>query len=124
MPHFQFVVLVCGGVGTILGAIAIITGAIVKKNSNEIKASCATKFDNFHKELKEIDGGARDRSTRIAVLESRYAEILSRITRIELAQDENTKSNAKNAEMTAKIYAYMSAGIDGGNGWDHKNKND
>jgi hypothetical protein len=111
MTHFQFLVLVCAGVVTILAAVSIIVGAIMKKDSGEIKKPCAEKFaavkeeqtDKFEKIercLSEIEGGAKARNDRILILETRFTEIISRMTRVETAVD-------KNAEMTRMIYEHM-----------------
>jgi hypothetical protein len=111
MTHFQFIVLVCAGMITILAAVSIIVGAIMKKDSGEIKKPCAEKFaavkeeqtDKFEKIercLSEIEGGAKARNDRILILETRFTEIISRMTRVETAVD-------KNAEMTRMIYEHM-----------------
>jgi hypothetical protein len=88
MTHFQFIVLVCAGMITILAAVSIIVGAIMKKDSGEIKKPCAEKFaavkeeqtDKFEKIercLSEIEGGAKARNDRILILETRFTEIIS-----------------------------------------------
>lgn len=100
MPHFQFIVFICAGVVTILGAISIITGAIVKKNSEEIKKSCTNEFDGLKVELKEFGIGAKERNDRVLTLEVKFAEIILRLTRLEGIMDKNT-------EMTSMVYAYM-----------------
>jgi hypothetical protein len=100
MTHFQFIVLICGGAGTIIACVAIITGAIVKKNSGEIKAACTNQFASMKNDIKESDVGARERNNRILTLEVKFSEIISRLTRLEGIMDKNT-------EMTSMVYAYM-----------------
>jgi hypothetical protein len=103
MPHFQFVVLICAGSLTIMAIAFKFIGEFMKKTDSGkiIKEACVEKFIDIRSCLKEFESGAKERSNRILVMETRFAEILSRITRLETVMD-------KNAEMTSLIYAYMS----------------
>ena len=99
--HFRLLAYLGGAIVAFLGAVGIITGAIVRKNSNEIKDSCSKKFEEIKGAVSKFEVGAQSRSERTLVLETKYAEILSRLTRLETIMD-------KNAVQTEWIYAYMS----------------
>jgi hypothetical protein len=122
MSHFQLFVYVCAGVITILGAVKIVTGAIMQKESSEMKKGCrekmkeqTDKFEKIERCFREIENGTRSSNDRILVLETRFAEIISRMTRVENTVD-------KNAEMTRLIYEHM-ARQDAINGMNGKNGN-
>lgn len=102
MPHFQFIVLVCAGMLTIITVSFKLIGELMKKDDSGkmIKAACTDKFEKIESCFKEIEGGAQDRNNRILTLEIKFSELITRMTRIEGSID-------KNAEMTRMIYDYM-----------------
>ena len=100
MLQYQFIVLVCAGMLAILGAVKIVTEAILKKESAEIKKPCGDRFMDHSGKIKILEDEAAIRNNRLIKLEINYGHILEKITRIEIVID-------KNAEMTRQIYAWM-----------------
>jgi hypothetical protein len=100
LDHFKFIVLIFGGAATILGTIAIIIGAVMKKEAGNIKPPCQKEFDAIKLDLNSVESGARERHDKILRMEIRFEEILNRIEKLERVIEENIR-------LTNQIYADM-----------------
>jgi len=107
MPQYQFVVLVCAGLLAILGAVKIVTEAILKKDSTEVKRPCHEKFKENSDNIATIEREAAARKDRILKLEMNYGYILEKIAIIETEIKGLNETSIKNAEMTRQIYAWI-----------------
>ncbi|MBU2527712.1 MAG: hypothetical protein KKC03_14035 [Bacteroidetes bacterium] len=107
MPHFDVIVYACTGLLAILGSVKIVTGAIMKKESAEIKKPCGEKFIDHIDKIRIVKQEMQESKDRIFELEINYGHILEKITKIEIIVD-------RNAEQTAQIYNWMAERKSGG----------
>ena len=107
MPQYQFIVLVCAGLLAILGAVKIVTEAIVKKDSGETKKSCGEKFTDHSGKIVAMKIEADAREKRVMKLEFNYDHILEEIKSIKYDIREMKTAAEKNVIMTEKIYAWI-----------------
>ncbi|MFA5424815.1 MAG: hypothetical protein WC374_13255 [Phycisphaerae bacterium] len=94
MTTFNFIVLVCAGSLTIMALGFKLIGELMKKNDSGklIKEPCEKRFDEIAKDFERIEGGAQLRHDRILTLEIRFAEIISRMSKLEDAMIQNNKT--------------------------------
>ena len=91
----------------ILGAVKIVTEAIVKKDSGETKKSCGEKFTDHSGKIKVLEAEADTRKERIIKLEINYKHILDEIATIKCDIKEMKTAAQKNAIMTTEIHRWM-----------------
>jgi hypothetical protein len=103
MPTFQFIFLICTGFLAVIAISFKLIGELMKKNESGkiIKVPCEKKFEGIASCIEKMEAGALQRRDRILTLELKFAEIISRIAKLENSVD-------KNAEMTRMIYDHMS----------------
>ena len=108
MLQYQFIVLVCAGLMAILGAVKIVTEAILKKESAEIKKPCGDRFTDHSGKIKIVEKDVQESKDRIFAIELDYKHILTEINTIKGDIKEMKIATDKNGEMTRQIYTWMS----------------